>query len=544
VDGTSSVPEPQGDVGWLAGSLRRAYRRLGPRYVPVVMAMVPQLAVVNVVTAVVTLALYADMSAAEFARILATGLAGMFVANAMWRRTARGHLAPLDAWREADRDPSQAVAAWKAGATLPLQMMRRDLLSPSLGGFAYAFLLAWVGYVVWELERPPLTVAPLFVGVVLFVMHVETLRYLALEIAFRPVLEDISRSAGGADPDLFAPGLPLRSRLLVTLPAINVVTGVTAVVVVGLGNLTLADLGLAAVVSAAVAGSASLALTILVSESVTGPIQAMHSATRAIADGDLATRVPVVTTDETGALARSFNRMAAGLEQRERLREALGTFVDPGLAERVLSEGTVMEGQEVELSLLFLDIRGFTAYCETAAASDVVARLNDLYGAVVPVILRHGGHANKFIGDGLLAVFGAPERLPDHADRAVAAAIEIAGLVRQRYGDDLRVGIGVNSGRVVVGTVGGGGRLDFTVIGDAVNTAARVEAATRDTGDDVLITEATLRASTNDRPDWEERQPVPLRGKRDPVRLYAPGQPAAVPGTGSGSASSRSSRRK
>ena len=84
----------------------------------------------------------------------------------------------------------------------------------------------------------------------------------------------------------------------------------------------------------------------------------------------------------------------------------------------------------------------------------MVARLNDLYGHVVPVILAHGGHANKFIGDGLLAVFGAPKRLSDHADRAVAAAIEIAQVVAERFGGELRVGIGVNSGRVVVGTIG------------------------------------------------------------------------------------------
>jgi hypothetical protein len=105
-----------------------------------------------------------------------------------------------------------------------------------------------------------------------------------------------------------------------------------------------------------------------------------------------------------------------------------------------------------------------------------------LYEAVVPVVVRHGGHANKFMGDGLLAVFGAPERHADHAARALAAACDVAQLVRAGVSGELGVGIGVNSGRVVVGTVGGGLRRDFTVIGDPVNTAARVEAATRLTG--------------------------------------------------------------
>jgi class 3 adenylate cyclase len=151
-----------------------------------------------------------------------------------------------------------------------------------------------------------------------------------------------------------------------------------------------------------------------------------------------------------------------------------------------------------------------------------VATLNELYEAVVPAILRHGGHANKFIGDGLLAVFGAPERHADHAVRAVAAAREIAQLVRRGVEGELRVGVGVNSGRVVVGTVGGGGRRDFTVIGDPVNTAARVEAATRVTGDDILITETTLRALGAHGDDFEERPSVPLKGKAATVRLYAP----------------------
>ena len=164
-------------------------------------------------------------------------------------------------------------------------------------------------------------------------------------------------------------------------------------------------------------------------------------------------------------------------------------------------------------------MRGFTTFAEDAAASEVVARLNALYEAVVPVILSHGGHVNKFVGDGLLAVFGAPERHADHAARAVAAAREIARLVRES--GELEIGIGVNSGRVVAGTIGGGGRRDFTVIGDPVNTAARVEAATRVTGDDILITETTLRALGAEADGFEERPAVPLKGKAAAVRLYA-----------------------
>jgi adenylate cyclase len=112
--------------------------------------------------------------------------------------------------------------------------------------------------------------------------------------------------------------------------------------------------------------------------------------------------------------------------------------------------------------------------------------------------------------------------VPDHADRGVAAALEITELVRRTYGDALRVGIGVNSGAVLAGTIGGGGRVEFTVIGDTVNTAARVEQATRETGDDVLVTEATCRLLARDHGGFAERHGVALRGKAEQVRLHAP----------------------
>ena len=114
----------------------------------------------------------------------------------------------------------------------------------------------------------------------------------------------------------------------------------------------------------------------------------------------------------------------------------------------------------------------------------------------MPIVVAHGGHANKFVGDGLLAVFGAPDALPDHADRCVRRRARD----RRRGGGDaaaagVSIGIGVNSGDVVAGTVGGGGRVEFTVIGDVVNTAARVEEATRQTGDVILITAGDARAA-------------------------------------------------
>ena len=147
--------------------------------------------------------------------------------------------------------------------------------------------------------------------------------------------------------------------------------------------------------------------------------------------------------------------------------------------------------------------------------------LNELFGIVVPCVTKHGGHANKFLGDGLLAVFGAPDRLPDHADHALAAAAEIGRQLTSRFGSELRLGIGINSGPVVVGSVGGGGRLEFAVIGDAVNVAARVENLTRETGDVVLLTEATRCLLRDQSQNLEPRGSFALKGVSEPVPIYA-----------------------
>jgi class 3 adenylate cyclase len=176
----------------------------------------------------------------------------------------------------------------------------------------------------------------------------------------------------------------------------------------------------------------------------------------------------------------------------------------------------------VEATMLFVDICEFTAFAENASAREAVALLNDFFGLIVPIVIDSRGHANKFIGDGMLAVFGAPDRHDDHAECALEAAVKIAEAVERNYGTELAIAIGINSGPVMVGTVGGGGRLEFTVIGDPVNVAARVEEATRDTGDAILLTEST-RALLGDswRARLDERGSSPLKGKAEPVPLYA-----------------------
>ena len=209
------------------------------------------------------------------------------------------------------------------------------------------------------------------------------------------------------------------------------------------------------VVAVVVAFTISLELTVLVTRSVLRPVDDLLEATERVKEGDLDARVPVTSGDELGELAGSFNEMMDGLSEREALREAFGAYVDPDVAERVLEEGELLEGQELEVTVMFVDIRDFTPFAERSSARETVAFLNEFFASSVPCVTEHGGHANKFLGDGVLAVFGAPERLADHADRALAAAREIAAAVSERFGDEradrhrheLRAGRGRLGGR-------------------------------------------------------------------------------------------------
>ena len=148
--------------------------------------------------------------------------------------------------------------------------------------------------------------------------------------------------------------------------------------------------------------------------------------TERVGAGDYSQRLPVVQDDDLGALAASFNRMQAGLAERQRLHAAFGTYVDPALAARLLEQGDdVFTGERREVTVMFVDIRDFTPFAEANTAEDTVARLNALFEIVVPAVVDAGGHVNKFLGDGALAVFGAPNDLADHADAAVSAAVLI-----------------------------------------------------------------------------------------------------------------------
>ena len=173
-----------------------------------------------------------------------------------------------------------------------------------------------------------------------------------------------------------------------------------------------------------------------------------------------------------------------------------------------------VEPEWAMVTVAFVDIRGFTSFADRSTAREAVDHLNGFFELAVPVVERHGGSVNKLLGDGLLAVFA----MPDHADRALAASLDMLATVDGRY----RIGIGLNSGLVLVGRIGGGGHCEAGVVGDPVNVSARVQDATRELGEPLLLTEATRALLESSDVGLEPRGELSLRGKCKPVAVYAP----------------------
>ena len=493
---------------------RALYRRLGPRYPRLILFVQFQFSLVVVLGGVGLLVLYQPLGG-DFWRVLGVVEALTLIENLAAYAVVSRMLRPADPWLRGDRSPDAVTAAWRALAELPARSVWEWKRVPLL-----LTIPALCVYITLELDLAALALAFLFIGSVIVLVYGLFLRFFAMELALRPVIEDVSAGLP-ATFELRGDGVSLRTRLMLAMPLLNVIGGVAVAGLSADGTATLEDLGVDALIAVAVAFTISLELTYLLARSIADPVRELREATARVSAGERQIQVPVASNDELGHLAQSFNAAVAAIDERERLHEAFGAYVAPEVAQRVLREGVSLEGEEVEVTVLFLDIRGFTALAERSSAREVVTLLNEFFEVVVPCVKRHGGHANKFVGDGLLCVFGAPERLRDHADRAVGCAVELAGLVAERFPGRIEVGIGLNSGPVVAGTVGGGGRVDFTVIGDAVNTAARVEEATRGTGDTALATAATRALLVDDRWRWQERPPVPLKGKTETVALFA-----------------------
>jgi class 3 adenylate cyclase len=261
-----------------------------------------------------------------------------------------------------------------------------------------------------------------------------------------------------------------------------------------------------------------------------GPLRRLRHGVDRLAAGDLAVRVPPTSRDEVGELTRAFNEMGDSLQQKQRVQNAFGRYVNDYVLNQLL-EGPEEEGRggiEREVTILFADIRGFTHLSEGLKAHKVVGLLNEIFQLVSDRILERGGTIDKFIGDSVMAYFGAPVSQPDHGLRAVSAAIDIQKAVSERLRRSrqpgatpvlpVEIGIGIHTGVVVVGNIGSDRRTDFTAVGDAVNVAHRLEKLARP--GEILVSEAVqriVRASARLRFEGERQ----LSGREEPVHVYS-----------------------
>ena len=276
---------------------------------------------------------------------------------------------------------------------------------------------------------------------------------------------------------------------------------------------------------------ASVGIANFVSRAIIEPLRALQDAMGKVQDNNLDARVPVTSNDEFGYLGERFNDMTAGLRRGERLRMLFGLYVSPEVAQAAVETGAGLGGQMCECTIMFSDLRDFTSLTERLTPESLVDLINQYMTAMVSAIVDQGGVVTRFGGDSILAVFGSPlNYMTDHADQAVNAAIHMRQALQefnQNAASDpfangrrpvLENGIGIATGPVIAGNVGGKERIEYTVMGDAANLASRLEGMTLEHSYPILISEETFDAigSLNARPLPD----VAVKGKDKPVTIY------------------------
>jgi adenylate cyclase len=256
------------------------------------------------------------------------------------------------------------------------------------------------------------------------------------------------------------------------------------------------------------------------------PILQLMQATRAVADGNFAVAVPVTSRDELGALTGAFNEMARSLREKDMIKRAFSRYVAREVVDEILKdpEQISLTGERREVTVLFCDVRGFTQTAEALPPEEVVELLNEFYELMIEATFKHDGTLDKFLGDGVMAVFGAPLYRADHAIMAARAALAMQAGVRQLSAhrvavgkSPVAIGIGLNAGAVIAGTVGTDARMEYTVIGDSVNLAARLESSAK--AGQILVSSET-HARLNGSVQGRRLGRFDVKGKEEGVEVW------------------------
>ncbi|PKK89449.1 MAG: hypothetical protein CVV64_14310 [Candidatus Wallbacteria bacterium HGW-Wallbacteria-1] len=266
-------------------------------------------------------------------------------------------------------------------------------------------------------------------------------------------------------------------------------------------------------------------------KSLARPLETLISRMEGVRDGDYNTLTTVFLNDEMGRLKAHFNEMVLGLRQREFIRDTFGRYVSEEITREILEGGKIeLGGEKVTATVLFSDIRNFTAMSENMEADEVVAFLNELFSHIVKPIHSNGGVVNKYIGDCVMALFGVPAGKCDHGERAIRAALgmraalEDFNAVRLARGDsEVKIGIGIHTGQLVAGNIGALDRMEYTVIGDTVNVASRIESMTKELGVQILYssnTQETLSAQFAEEIGGKSLKEVLVKGRQASLQLF------------------------
>ncbi|MQA60985.1 MAG: HAMP domain-containing protein [Actinophytocola sp.] len=302
--------------------------------------------------------------------------------------------------------------------------------------------------------------------------------------------------------------VPVAGLMLVALTALvrgEVSVGEMSIIVLALGGVTLL---------------AGFSLTVLSTRATTAPIRTVYSALSRVRQGDFESKIVVFDGTELGRLQAGFNDMAAGLRERERVKDLFGRHVGEDVAQVAMSQRVELGGELREVAVLFVDVVGSTRIAATRPPTEVVEVLNRFFAVVVDEVGAHGGFVNKFQGDAALAIFGAPAELPDADCKALQAARKMIERLEREI-PEFSAGIGVSAGSAVAGNVGAESRFEYTVIGDPVNEAARLTELAKSVPGHVAVSMRALEGScdTAERVHWREYRQVKLRGRTEPTRV-------------------------